>query len=242
MSFTNFTGGLVNTVVAGLGNNISTELTNQLTSNIQFSVGNVLAGAVESTSGYFLNEGSNYLLNQVSNVVPPSVGNGLANAVATQVASVGINAVRGFASQTVENLLAGRGPFDNGLTQGVLAGGQGGFLGLHAEGLPDADYGGSSYNLTGTKDVVFSIVPANPGPQTQAQGQTAPKWSLGDLANASFSPDNGTLNSFKADLTKAGPGGGVNIGGRNFGQSYKLGKVATDTGVTSNFKALPVSW
>lgn len=241
MSFTNFSGGLVNTIVAGLGDNISAGLTNQLTSNIQFSVGNVLAGAVESASGYFLDDGSNYLLNQVNGLVPPSVGNGLANAVVTQIASVGINAVRGFASQTVENLLDGRGLFNNGLTGSVLSGGTG-FLGLHADGLPNADYGGSSYNISGANDVVFSVVPANPGPQSQPQGQTAPKWSLGEVANASFSPDNGALNSFKADLTKVGPGGGVNIGGRNFGQSYKLGKVATDTGITSSFKSLPVNW
>lgn len=238
MSFSNFGGGLVNTVVAGLGNNISTELTNQLTSNIQFSVGDVLAGAVQSASGYALNDGSNYLLNQVNRAVPSSIGNGLANAVASQVASVGINAVRGFASQGINNILGQQNPI-SGLVGGAT-GGQGGFLGLHADGLPAAQYDGSLYGLT--PDLVFSVVPANPGPQTQQPGQTAPKWSLGQVHQASFSPDNGALDFFKASLTEAGPGRGVNIGGRNFGSTYKAGKVATDNGITTSLKSIPVSW
>lgn len=247
MSFTNFSGGLVNTVVAGLGNNISTGLTNQLTSNIQFSVGNVLAGAVEDVSGYALNAGENYLYNQVASLVPPSVGNGLANAVATQVASVGINALKGFASQTVGNLLGQQNPISGTLGSAGI-GGQGGFIGLHAEGLPDAEYNDARYSIT--PDVVFSVVPANAGAQTQPQPQTAPKFSLNDAFSAKFSPVNNALGSFKGGLATEGAAKGLSLGrAGSFAETGKLGSVtpASATGsttkpTTTNFFSIPVGW
>lgn len=249
MSFSNFGGGLVNTIVAGAGNNIATGLTNQFTSNIQFSVGDVLAGAVTDASGYALNEGQNYLLNQVSNLVPPSVGNGLANAVVTQVASVGINAAKSFASQTVTNLLSGRPIFEGagdafGLGSaggGEAGGGAGGFIGLHAQGLPDADYGTNRFT---TEEIVFSVVPTNAGPQTQAQPQSSPKLPLDQVWKTGFSLPEAGLPEFKSALAVAGPGS--QIATKNLGAIYGNAgaKAAQQIPAIQNISLnnLPVSW
>jgi hypothetical protein len=208
MSFSNFGGGLVNTIVAGAGNDISTGLVNQLTSNISFSVGDVLAGAVQNASGYALNEGANYLTSQVNSLVPTSIGNGLANAVATQVATVGINAVKGFAQQSITNLLAGGNAPLVGLQSGATA--NKGTISVPmsvVEQLPNAEYGGSVYNLQ--PDVVFTIVPANAGPQTQAPPQTFPYTE----ADVFFDPkytgaDLPGIKALKGTAALAGPGSG----------------------------------
>ena len=239
MSFTNFTGGLVNTIAVGAGNRIATGLTNQLTSNISFSVGNVLAGSVQDASGYALDAGSNYLLSQVSSLVPPSVGNGLANAVTTQIASVGINAVRGFAQNTITNILGQQNPI-SGLAGSVTGASGNAFIGLHADGLPAAEYGGQLYT---NKDIVFSVVPANPGPQMAEQPQTAPSW----LTNAQYGIEaiesTPGMDALKGDLAFAGAARGVNIGGKNYGASYKadnpVTSYTTGSGATS---ILPYAW
>jgi len=217
MSFTNSSGGLVDTIVAGAANNVSTGLANQLSSNIQFSVGSVLSGAVTDASGLLLNQGNNYLLSQISSAIPSSTTNSLTDAVVTQIGSVGINAAQSFASSTVSSILGGGfgGGGGSGLPFGLGAagagasrGGAGGFIGLHAEGLPDAEYGDQRYTTT---DIVFSIVPANAGPQTQEQPQTP----FTVATNTNFSSklpgaQNNTLAAFKKDLALGGPATGIN--------------------------------
>lgn len=216
MTFTNFGGGLVNTVVAGAANNVTTGLANQLTSNIQFSVSDVLGSAVQDASGYALDSGQNYLLTQLGNSLPTGTNNQLANAVVTQVASVGLNAAKSFASQAVTNLLSGNDLF-TGLGAGLglgapgggaSGGGAGGFIGLHAQGLPDADYGGQRFT---TQDIVFSIVPANSGPQTQAQPQSAAITGLDTAFSPDFAKNYPGIEALKGNLAVAGPGQGVDF-------------------------------
>jgi hypothetical protein len=245
MSFSNFGGGLVNTIVAGAGNNISSGLANQLTSNIQFSVSKVLANSVQDVSGYALDAGQNYLLSQLGNALPSGTNNQLANAVVTQVASVGLNAAKSFASKTISNVLSGQslfsglGPAANtalGLGGGG-AGGAGGFIGLNADGLPDADYGDNRFT---TQDIVFSIVPANAGPQTQSQPQSSPTidWTQG--FNADFDNKLPGLGDLKGKAALAGPASGLNVGGKNFGSTYKAGKIVPSG--TSGLQPIPSSW
>lgn len=241
MSFSNFGGGLVNTVLAGAGNNVSTGLSNLLSSNVQFSVSNVLGNAVLDASGYALNQGNNYLLSQLGSSLPSSTGNELTNAVVTQVASVGLNAVQGFASQTIANLVSGQPLFDGigGVFGGLVGGGLtgGGFIGLHAEGLPEADYGGVRFT---TQDILFSIVPANAGPQTQAQPQSSPTmdWTTG--FSADFDNKMPGLDALKGQTALAGPAKGVNIGGRNFGSTYAAGKISGAS--SSGLKPISAAW
>jgi hypothetical protein len=163
----------------------------------------------------------------------------LANAVTTQIASVGINAVRGFAESTISNLLGQQNPISGLLGNAGGASGNA-FIGLHADGLPDAEYGGQSYT---TNDIVFSVVPANPGPQMAEQPQTAPSW----LTNAQYGIEaiksTPGMNALKGDLAFAGAARGVNIGGKNYGASYKANNPVTSytagSGATS---ILPYAW
>lgn len=217
MSFTNSSGGLVDTIVAGAANNVTTGFANQLSSNIQFSVGSVLSGAVTDASGFLLNQGNNYLLSQISSAIPPSTTNSLGNAVVTQIASVGINAAQSFASSTISSFLGSGfgGGGESGLPFGLGAagggasgGGAGGFIGLHAEGLPEAEYGGQRFTTT---DIVFSIVPANAGPQTQEQPQTTPTVDTSKNFSSKLpGAQNNTLAAFKKDLALGGPATGIN--------------------------------
>jgi hypothetical protein len=211
MSFNNFGGGLVNTIVAGAGNDISAGLTNQLTSNISFSVGDVLASTVQLSSGYALDEGANYLTSQVSSLVPTSVGNGIANAVATQVATVGISSLRGFAERTVTNIFSGQ-PIFSGLNTGATA--NKGTVSVPmsvVEQLPDADYGGSAYSIT--PDVVFSIVPANSGPQTEPQPETFPYTEADIGFDPKFAGATPGINALKGTTALEGASTGSVFGG-----------------------------
>jgi hypothetical protein len=237
VSFTNFGGGLVNTIIAGVGNDFSTGISNSLTSKAAFSVNPILSGAVQNASGFTLDDGSNYLLSQVSSLVPPSVGNGLVNAVATQVAVVGINATRGFVEQGLSNFLGGG--IGSNLVSGLAPSGtanRGSIsvpMGIVNQ-LPDSEYGGGAYTLT---DIVFSVVPCNAGPQTQAQPQSAPAFSENTNFSADFAGTIPSLDSLKGRAALAGPGSGLNVGGRNFGANYR-----TSGGVATNAFKLPVNW
>jgi hypothetical protein len=236
MSFTNFGGGLVNTIIAGAGNDLTTGISNSLSNKAAFSVGSVLSNAVKNTSGVGLDSGSNYLLSQVSSLVPPSVGNGLSNAVATQVATVGINAAKGFVEQGLSNFLGGgRSNLISGLAPSATA--NRGTISVPmgvVNQLPDSEYGGGAYTLT---DIVFSVVPCNAGPQTQAQPQSTPAFSENTSFDADFAGKVPGLDSLKGQAALAGPGSGLNVGGRNFGANYR-----TSGGVATNAFKLPVNW
>jgi hypothetical protein len=240
MSFTNFNGGLINSIAVGGASTVATGLSNAFSgSPVNFSVNSLLSDAVENASGYALNSGSNYLLSQVSSLVPTDVNNGLNNAIATQIASVGLNQLRTF---TQRGITGGFGNLISGLAPSPLA--NKGTVSVPMDvvsQLPDANYGGSLYTLT---DIVFSVVPANAGPQTQPQPQSSPTvpWDTG------FSPDfNNTipgLDALKGATALAGPAKGVAIGGKNYGSFYSYGKVTplSSLGSSASVKNIPVNW
>lgn len=232
MSFTNFGGGLVNTIIAGAGNDLTSSISNSLTNKAAFSVGPILSNAVKNTSGVVLDSGSNYLLSQVNSLVPPTVGNGLANAVATQVATVGINAAKSFVEQGLSNFLGGgRSNLVSGLAPSGTA--NRGTISVPMDvvnQLPDSEYGGGAYTLT---DIVFSVVPCNAGPQTQAQPQSAPAFSENTNFDADFAGITPGIDVLKGAAFGNGPGVGQNIGGRNYGANYiTSGGVSTNQGIS----------
>jgi hypothetical protein len=216
--FNSINGGVVDSVIAGLGNNVSTNILNIGSGqNASFGINSVLGGVVQDTTGYYLNEGQNYLLSQLGSTLGNSAQSALVNAVTTQIATAGINQAISFVSQVIPN------PFLGG-SNVTLAG-----LGAQAarstisipdsvaSQLEDADYGGSAYTL---EDIVFTLVPANAGAQTQLPPQTAPttSWDVGFDAEASKSIP--AIDGFKTVIANEGFAKGQTVGGRNFGAAY----------------------
>jgi hypothetical protein len=93
------------------------------------------------------------------------------------------------------------------------------FPGGGGEGEAPADYGGSSYTLT---DVVFSLQPANQGPQAFGDYSAAfdPKFGtkvpFGDLINSDLGVEYPALNSLKQSVMKG---------------SFKGDVISTNTGL-----------
>jgi hypothetical protein len=182
--FNSTSGGLVDSIVAGIGNTASTAIQNIGSGqSASFAINSTLGGVVQDTTGYVLNAGQNYLLSQLGSTLGNSTQSALVSAVTTQIASTGISQAAKFIGQTLPN------PFLGGATNPTTAG-----LGDQAakatisipdsisSKLEDADYGGSTYTLD---DITFTLVPANAGAQTAEQPQTKP---LVDL-NTAFNPD-----------------------------------------------------
>ena len=207
MAFDSVSGGLVDSLVAGLGNDASTQLANVFSGQqASFSVNSLLAGAVQNASSYGLNQGENYLLSQVSSLVPVSLGNGLANAVATQVASVGIQAASGFIQQGVQNLL--------GLNQApnVTTAGSAQQSARSTISIPDSvvqslpEMAGSSYTL---EDIVFTLVPANAGAQTAPQPQSSPTLPLDQVWDVNAKIPDTYLKDLKTTFATKLPATGI---------------------------------
>lgn len=227
MTFSTFSGGLVNTVLAETGNQFG---------GSSFAVNDLIAGQVQAASGYTLNEGLNYGLSSISTAIPASTGNELTNAVATQVASVGLNQFQSFVTSLFTPGSASL-PFVGG-GSGI---GNKGTISVpmdEVQKLPDAQYN-SAFALD---DIIFSVVPANAGPQTQEQPQTNPSmpWDVGYDEEAAKSLP--AMDALKGQTALNGPAKGVNIGGRNYGAIYGNGKVTQLAPTSSLAKSIPVSW
>jgi hypothetical protein len=219
MSFDSVSGGLVDSVVAGLGNDSSFQLANVLSGqSASFSVNSILAGAVTSASGYGLNQGENYLLNQISSLVPPSLNNGLTNAVVTQVASVGIQAASGFIQQGVQNLL-GLNQAPNVTTAGLAQQSSRSTISIPdsvVQSLPEM--AGSSYTL---EDIVFTLVPANAGAQTAPQVQSKPTVDLGTAFNPDVNLSTPGIDKLKSSFATTFPATGSSV---NTAAAFSPGK------------------
>lgn len=237
--FDSLSGGLVDSVVAGIGNQASGLIQNIGTNQqASFSINSALGGVVESASGYALNQGQNYLLSQLGSSLGSSTNNALVNAVVTQVASAGINQAINFVSQAIPNPFRGG---SNVTTAGLSQQAARGTVSIPdsvVSQLEDADYGGSTYTLS---DIVFTLVPANAGAQTQPQPQTAPSLPLDvgfDPAAAASLP---AVDSLKGATALRGPAQGANIGGKNFGAAYStLGGRASQVKPLSNLRLEPL--
>lgn len=233
-------GGLVDSVVASVGNQVAGSIQNIGSGrNASFSINSVLGGAVQNASGYALNQGQNYLLSQLGSGISNSQSSALANAVTTQIASAGINAAIGFVSQAIPN------PFLGG--SNVTTAGLGAQAARGSISIPDsivsqmeaADYGGSTYTLN---DIVFTLVPANAGAQTQQQPQTSPSLPLNVGFDAAAAKSLPSMDALKGATALAGPAKGVTVGGKNFGAGYTtLGGRASQVNAVGS--ALPkVNW
>lgn len=218
--FDSLGGGLVDTVVAGVGNNVAGAIQNIGTGqNASFGVSSVLAGVVEDTSGYALNAGQNYALSQLGSVLPPGESNALANAVITQVATAGLNQATNFISNIIPNPFLSGAP--NVTTAGLGAQSARATISIPdsvASKLEDADYGGIAYTV---QDITFTLTPANTGAQTQPPAQASPTVPL-DVA---FNPAT-NLNSNAATAFKGAAALNYPAKGFSFDSSDSLATVA----------------
>ena len=228
-SFNSTTGGLVDSIVAGLGNNISTGIQNIGSGqNASFSINSILGGIVQDTSGYALNSGENYLLSQLGSTLGNSSQSALVNAVTTQIATAGINQAINFVSQAIPN------PFLGGGGTNVTTAGLGAQAARSTISIPDsiasqleaADYGGSTYTLS---DITFTLVPANAGAQTKESPQSSP---IADI-NTAFSPKANfsprALEAFKGKAAYTFPATGSVSNSFGNGNFYNPASKATVT-------------
>jgi hypothetical protein len=232
-------GGLVDSIVSGIGNQATSAIQGIGSGqNASFSINSILGNTIQSTSGYALNQGQNYLLSQISSGLGNSQNNAIVNAIATQVATAGVNQAIGFISQAIPNPFLG--------PSSVTTAGLGAQAARSTISIPDsvasqleqADYGGSTYTL---EDIVFTLVPANAGAQTQQPPQTAPttSWDVGFDPKAAASIP--AVDGLKGAAALAGPAKGVNIGGKNFGAAYStLGGRASQVAPVSNVRLEPL--
>jgi hypothetical protein len=231
MSFYNSTsGGLVNSVVAGISNNASTAIQNIGSGqSASFAINSVLGGIVQDSTGYGLNEGQNYLLSQLGSTLGNSAQGALVNAITTQIATAGLNQAAKFISQVIPNPFLGGGG-TNVTTAGLGAQAARATISIPdsiASKLEDADYGGSTYTLD---DITFTLVPANTGAQTAQPPQTAPLVDINTAfsPNANFAPK--ALDALKGQTAYTFPAAGAVTNSFGTGDFYKPA-----TTVTSNF-------
>lgn len=216
--FNSISGGLIDSVVAGIGNSVTQTIQNTGSgANASFSINSVLGTAIESTTGYALNAGQNYLLSQLGSSLTNSEQGAMANAVITQVASAGIDQALSFASSIISNPFTGPSSVTTAGLGAQAARGSKSISDSVASKLEAADYGGISYTL---EDIVFTLVPSNAGAQTSPMGQSSPTipWNVGFDENAAKSLP--PVDALKGTTALNGPAKGVNIGGRNFGAAY----------------------
>jgi hypothetical protein len=234
--FDSISGGLIDTVIAGVGNNVSTAISNiGRGDQASFSLNSVTGGLVENATGYALNQGQNYLISQLTDSLTPSENNSVLNSVAAQVTAAGVNAAFDFVSQTFINpFVSGSG--NNVTTAGLVAQGARSSISIPdsvVSRLEDADYGGIAYTV---QDIVFTLTPAQPGAQAQQPPQTSPTmgWDQGFSADSA-----GTIpavDALKGVTALNGPAKGVNVGGRNYGAIYGNGNQLGAS--TTGFKPL----
>lgn len=215
--------------LTGLGTTTSSSGVAQATGQIWKGSGqNFFGSAGQGIAGGLAGSAVNIALNSAfgTDVVGPqglsldSGSNLLASAITPQVTgavSAGIN-------QQIQQSLQKAGPFGsllsnigtglvnqafNGLTNSIFGASSAGtkenykmFPGGGKDGETPADYSGVAYTLT---DVVFSIQPANQGPQafgSTASSKTMTTLPWGDLTGSNFGVDYGGVNEFKGAVMK----------------------------------------
>ena len=231
-----FQGGPLSTV--GITPSFITQLATQTASSgVPQALGQIWQGsgqsffgsAGQSLGGALAGSAVNIALNSAlgTDVVGPqglSLNSG-ANLLASTITPYVTGAVAAGINQNINNSLKSAGPFGpilSNLGTSLVNQAFGGiadtllgntdtatnykmFPGGGGQGEAPADYGGSAYTLT---DVVFSIQPANQGPQAFGDFSAAfdPKFGtslpFGDVLNADFGVEYPGVNSFKQDVMK----------------------------------------
>jgi hypothetical protein len=207
--FDSITGGLVDTVVSGVGARTAAAIGQVGRGpNASFSVNPILGGIVEDTAGYALNTGQNYVLSQMSERLTSPTKNALVDSVITQVATAGVNRALEFATQSI--------PFLGGQGLGATTTGLAAQAARSTISIPDsvsskleeADYGGISYTL---QDITFTLTPANAGAQTQPPPQTPPTIPVDTAFNPGVNLNNPSVQALKGKSALAYPATGFNF-------------------------------
>lgn len=174
-------------------------------SAVNIALNSALGTNVVGPQGLSLNSGANILASTITPYITGNLAAGINQSINNSLKSAGAfgpilsnlgtslvdQAFNGIASSLLGNT-------DTATNYKMFPGGGG-------DGEAPADYGGSSYTLT---DVVFSIQPANQGPQAFGDYSAAfdPKFGtslpFGDFINADFGLEYPGVNSFKQDVMK----------------------------------------
>jgi len=89
-------------------------------------------------------------------------------------------------------------------------------------------------------DIVFSLVPANTGAQTAVQSQTDPSMDWSQGFSADTAGQIPAMDALKGQGALAGPASGVNIGGKNYGSFYRV--QGAQTGAFSGATPIQSAW
>jgi hypothetical protein len=194
----------------GSGQSFSGSAGQALAGNLAGSAVNIALNSAFGTNvpgpqGLTLDSGANILASTITPYVTSSVAAGINQQIGQSLKGAGAFGpiLTNVGTQLVNQAA-------NGITNAIFGAANPGAGGGNATNYkmfpgggdePPADYGGSSYTLT---DVVFSIQPANQGPQAFGDFSAAfdPKTSttlpFGDLVNADFGVEYPGVNSFKS--------------------------------------------
>lgn len=174
-------------------------------SAVNIALNSVLGTDVVGPQGLKLDSGANILASTITPYVTSSVAAGINQSINSSLKSAGAFGpiLSNLGSTLVDQAF-------NGISNAIFGATNTAtnykmFPGGGGEGEAPADYGGSTYTLT---DVVFSIQPANQGPQAFGDYSAAfdPKFGtklpFGDLINADFGVEYPAVNSFKQSVMK----------------------------------------
>ena len=170
----------INQVYQGAGSSFLGSAGQTLVGNLAASTVNVALNAALGTQiagpgGFSINSGADFLASTITPYVTSTVAAGINEQINNSLQNAGpfAGVLSGVATGLVNQVFGSIG----GAIAGGAAGGFGAsyktFPGASADD-PDANYGGSAYTLgLNGGDVVFSLQPANQGPQTLGEETTA---------------------------------------------------------------------
>lgn len=213
----------VGQVWQGAGQSFSTAAGQQLTgvladSALNIAINTLTGQEVENIGGVLLDAGKNVLAPSITPYITGTLASQINRSIKKSLESAGpfgpilssaatklTRRALGGISATIDSTLFGGGDVEDVVTAAAGPSSTNYKMFPGGGGEPAADYGGSSYTLT---DVVFSLQPANQGPQAFGDYSAAfdPKFGsklpFGDLINADFSVEYPAVNSFKQSVMK----------------------------------------
>lgn len=176
-------------------------------SAVNIALNSAFGTNVPGPQGLTLDSGANILASTITPYVTSTVAAGINQQIQQSLQSAGpfgpiltnlgtgvVNQVANSIGGAIGGLLGGGGAGGNATNYKMFPGGG---------DEPPADYGGVAYTL---EDVVFSIQPANQGPQTFGDAAAAfdpkigTKLPFGDLINADFGVDYPLVNDLKESV------------------------------------------
>lgn len=174
-------------------------------SAVNIALSPFVGGQVAGPGGLTLDSGANILASTITPYVSSTVSAGINQSINNSLKNAGpfAGVLSGVATSLVSQATTG-------ITNAIFGAAAGGFASDYksfpggSDSDPEADYGGIAYTRN---DVVFSIQPANQGPQ--AFGDLSAAFSnsfttlpFGDLVSADFGVDYPVINDFKSGAMK----------------------------------------